>query len=156
MLRTVLSVSFALAISAPALASTTQAAVGDWGGALHHGDAAWRVRLHVTAVRGGGLIGTASGFPQELKTAPADVSLTGDRLTFSTATGEFDGVWRQDRAAWVGTWTQADMSEPLALRWDADDTGRRLRSTPPPVLTLPNGLPTSVPGEPANIIAPSR
>lgn len=150
MLRSVLCVSFAL-VALPAFAAD-QTAVGDWGGALHHGEAAWRVRLHVETVHDGGLIGTASGFPLEPSPSPAHVAVSGDRLSFSTSTGEYAGVWDQGRGAWVGTWKQADLSEPLALRWDSDDTARRRRSTQAPTVT--DGAPRR--SEPPSVIAPSR
>jgi hypothetical protein len=57
----------------------------------------------------------------------AHVEKVGDRLSFATTLGQYSGFWDSDQAQWVGTWKQADLSEPLALRWDSDSAIRTRR-----------------------------
>ena len=118
-----------------------QSAVGDWSGAPHKGGDAYRVRFHVQTTADGRLTGTVSGLPGDgAEPVAAAVESTGDALVIDAAGGRYSGVWDQSRAAWVGSWKQADLSVPLALRWDGDGAARMLRSKPtvvPPALTLP-------------------
>jgi hypothetical protein len=133
MSRTVLCVLFAF-VALPAHA-TDQSAIGDWSGALHHGDAAYRVRFHVQPGPDGRLTGTVSGLPGRTF-VPAAVEASGKSLVIDAAGGRYSGVWDQARGAWIGSWKQADMSEPLALRWDTDNVAVR-RSTKPVVVPAP-------------------
>ena len=119
-------------------------ALGDWSGALHQGGAAYRVRFHVQSTADGRLTGTVSGLPGDgAEPVAAAVESQGDELVIDAAGGRYAGVWDQSKAAWVGSWKQADLSEPLALRWDGDATTPRLRAKPsatpvtvaPPVVT---------------------
>jgi hypothetical protein len=131
-------------------------AVGDWSGALHHGDAAYRVRFHVQTTPDGRLTGTASGLPGDDATpVPIAVEKSGDALVIDAAGGHWSGVWDQSRAAWVGAWTQADLSEPLALRWDSDGAARMLRSKPAAVPQNPVLPPIIFGGGGALIVPPS-
>jgi hypothetical protein len=129
MRRAFLSVFFALAASPLLAYAGDQSAVGEWSGPLHRPDGAYRVRLHVQTVADGGLVGTVSGLPfSDTTPLPAHVEKVGDRLSFDTTLGQYSGVWDADRAEWVGKWKQADLSEPLALRWDTDAVPPRIRS----------------------------
>jgi hypothetical protein len=136
-----LCVVFAFAAVPLCAHAADQSAVGDWSGALHQGDAAYRVRFHVESTRDGRLTGTVSGLPgDDAVPVPIAVEKSGDELVIDAAGGRWSGVWDQSRAAWVGSWKQADLSEPLALRWDGDATTPRLRSKPnvvPPVTLVP-------------------
>jgi len=57
---------------------------------------------------------------------PAHVEKTGQTLSFGTSLGQYKGDWDTSRSEWVGTWKQADLSEPLTLRWDTDGTSNRI------------------------------
>ena len=141
MSRAALCVAFAFAAVPFVAHAADQSAVGDWSGALHRGDDAYRVRFHVQATTDGKLTGTVSGLPGDDATpTPAWVEKSGDELVIGAAGGRWSGVWDQSRAAWVGSWTQADLTTPLALRWDGDGATRMLRSKPavvPPIQALP-------------------
>ena len=134
-------VLFALACLPLSAHAADPSAVGDWSGALHQGDAAYRVRFHVQATADGRLTGTVSGLPGDDATPlPIAVERSGDALVIDAAGGRWSGIWDQSRAAWVGSWQQADLTEPLALRWDSDNAARLLRSKPtsaPQTTTLP-------------------
>jgi hypothetical protein len=131
MSRAALCVLFAFAALPLSAHAGDQSAVGEWSGALHHGDAAYRVRFHVQTTPDGRLVGTVSGLPGDgAEPVAAAVESTGDALVIDAAGGRWSGVWDQSRAAWVGAWKQADLSEPLALRWDGDATMPVLRSKP--------------------------
>jgi hypothetical protein len=149
MSRATLCVLFAFAALPFAAHAADQSAVGDWSGALRHGDSAYRVRFHVQSTADGRLTGTVSGLPGDgAAPLPIAVERSGEELVIDAAGGRWSGVWDQSRAAWVGSWKQADLTEPLALRWDGDATTPRLRANPtstPKVTTLP--VPT--PGEAA-------
>jgi hypothetical protein len=115
-------------------------AVGEWSGALHHGDGAYRVRFHIQATPDGRLTGTVWGLPgDDAQAVPAWVETSGDQLVIGAAGGRYTGVWDQSKAAWVGAWKQADLSEPLALRWEGNNTATRLAKpiVVPEVTTLP-------------------
>jgi hypothetical protein len=121
--------------------ATDQSAVGEWSGALHRGDAAYRVRFHVQSTTDGRLIGTVSGLPGDgAEPVAAAVQSAGETLVIDAAGGRYSGVWDQSRAAWIGSWRQADLTEPLALRWDGDNAARRLRSKPT-ITVLPPKVP---------------
>jgi hypothetical protein len=121
------AVLFAVAALPLSAHAADQSVVGEWGGALHGPDGAYRVRLHVQAVAGG-LVGTVSGLPfSDAVPLLAHVEKIGDRLSFGTRLGQYSGVWNHDQAQWVGTWKQAGLSEPLALRWDSDNAMRPTR-----------------------------
>jgi hypothetical protein len=140
MSRAMLCALFAFAALPLAARAADQSAVGDWSGALHHGDAAYRVRFHVQPTADGRLTGTVSGLPGDgAEPLPIAVERSGDEMVIEAAGGRWSGVWDQSRAAWVGSWKQADLSEPLALRWDGDATTPMLRSKPTvvPLVTLP-------------------
>ena len=156
MSRTMLFALFAFAALPLSAHAADQSAVGDWSGALHHGDAAFRVRFHVQATADGKLTGTVSGLPGDDATpTPAWVEKSGEELVIGVAGGRWSGIWDQSRAAWVGSWTQADLSVPLALRWDGDGPVRMLRSKPavvPQIQALP---PITSGGGGALIVPPS-
>jgi hypothetical protein len=140
MSRAALCVLFAFsALPLSALAAGVSA-VGNWSGALHRGDAAYRVRFHVQATPDGRLTGTVSGLPGDDYTpVPAAVEASGDTLKIAVGGGRYSGVWDQAEGAWVGSWKQADVSEPLALRWDTDESAPRLAKpiVVPALPTLP-------------------
>ncbi len=138
MSRAALCVLFAFAALPLYARAADQSAVGEWSGALHQGDSAYRVRFHVQTTADGRLTGTVSGLPGDgAEPVAAAVERTGDALVIDAAGGRYSGVWDQARAAWVGSWKQADLSEPLALRWDGDGAVRMLRSKPAIVTTIP-------------------
>jgi hypothetical protein len=133
-----------------------QSAVGDWSGALHRGDAAYRVKFHVQATPDGRLTGTVSGLPGDDYTPiPAAVEASGNSLEITAAGGRYSGVWDQAQGAWVGSWKQAGLSEPVALRWNTDDSAPRMRLTKPIVIPVPTspGVPSL--GGGALIVPPS-
>jgi len=140
MLRVALCLALAmagapLAASAAAPTAADPSAVGEWSGALHRGDSAYRVRFHVQTDRRGGLTGTVSGLTGGASPAALTrVEKSGDRLIIDTAEGEYSGVW--DGAAWIGSWKQADMTLPLSLRWDGDNAMPRLRASPSPIVPV--------------------
>jgi hypothetical protein len=138
MSRAVLCALFAFAAVPLAAHAADQSAVGDWSGALHRGDAAYRVRFHVQATPDGRLTGTVSGLPGEDYTpVPAAVEASGDTLVIAVGAARYAGVWDRTEGAWVGSWKQADLSEPLALRLDADEGVRPTRLHKPIVVTVP-------------------
>jgi hypothetical protein len=141
MSRAMLCVLFAFTAMPFAAYAADQSAVGDWSGALHQGASAYRVRFHVQTTADGRLTGTVSGLPGDgAEPVAAAVESTGDALVIDAAGGRYSGVWDQARGAWVGAWKQADLSEPLALRWDGDGAVRMLRSKPtvaPPIQLVP-------------------
>lgn len=134
MSRAALCVLFAFAALPLAARAAGPSAVGDWSGALRQGDAAYRVRFHVQAGADGRLAATVSGLPGDgAAPAAAWVRQSGDALLIGVGGGRWSGVWDQAKGAWVGSWTQADLTEPLALRWDGDGrmpTTRRIAATP--------------------------
>ena len=131
-------VLLAFAASPLAAHATGQSAVGDWSGALHRGDAAYRVRFHVQATPDGRLTGTVSGLPgDDYAPVPAAVEASSDTLLIAVGAARYSGVWDQTAGAWVGSWKQADLSEPLALRLDADEGIRPTRLHKPMVVTVP-------------------
>jgi hypothetical protein len=130
MSKATLCVLFAFAALPVCAHAADQSAVGDWSGALHHGDSAYRVRFHVQTTADGRLTGTVSGLPGDgAEPVAVAVESRGEALVIDAAGGRYTGVWDQSRAAWVGSWKQADLSEPLALRWDGDNAAHMLRST---------------------------
>jgi hypothetical protein len=134
MSRAALCVLFAFAALPLSAHAAGQSAVGDWSGALHHGDDAYRVRFHVQTAADGRLTGTVSGLPGDgAQPVAAAVQSTGDTLVIDATGGRYSGVWDQSRAAWVGSWKQADLSEPLALRWDGNGAAPMLRRSNPPI-----------------------
>jgi hypothetical protein len=138
MSRAALCALFAFAALPLCVHAADQTAVGDWSGALHHGDSAYRVRFHVQSTSDGRLTGTASGLPGDNAIpVPIAVETSGDELVIDAAGGRWSGVWDQSKAAWVGAWKQADLTEPLALRWDSDGAARVLRSKPSVVPVVP-------------------
>jgi hypothetical protein len=145
----VLFVLAAIPLSAHAV-EPQQQAVGNWSGALHQGENAYRVNFHVHATPDGRLTGTVSGLPGDgAAPVPAAVEASGDTLEIVAAGGRYSGVWDQARAAWVGSWKQADLSEPLALRWDADNAMRVTRPSARSIVTLtaqPPAPPAAVSG----------
>jgi hypothetical protein len=123
MSRVALCFLFALAAAPFGAHAADQPAVGSWSGALHRGDGAHFVRFQVRATADGRLTGTVSGLSgDDYAPIPAAVETSGDTLVIDAAGGRYSGVWDQTRGAWVGSWKQADLSEPLALRWDADNS----------------------------------
>jgi hypothetical protein len=154
MSRAVLCVLFAFAALPLSAHAADQTAIGDWSGALHHGDGAYRVRFHVQSTADGRLTGTVSGLPgDDAQAVPAWVETTGDELVIGVAGGRYSGVWDPSRAAWVGDWKQADLSEPLTLRWEGDNSAPRLARpvAVPEITTVP---PAVVGGGGARILAP--
>jgi hypothetical protein len=142
MSRAALCVLFAFAALPLSAHAADQSAVGEWSGALHHGDAAYRVRFHVQTTTDGRLTGTVSGLPGDgADPVAAAVERTGDTLEIVAAGGRYSGVWDQSRAAWVGSWRQADLSEPLALRWDGDNAMRVAPRSARPIVTVLPALP---------------
>lgn len=142
MSRAVVCVLFAFAALPLSAHAADQSAVGNWSGALHRGDAAYRVNFHVQTAPDGRLTGTVSGLPGDGYTpVPAAVEASGDKLVIDAAGGRYSGVWDQAQGAWVGSWKQADISEPLALRWNTDDSAPRVRSTRPVVVAPPATTP---------------
>ncbi len=133
------------ALAAPLSAhATDQSAIGQWGGPFHRPDGTYRVRLHVQAAADGSLVGTVYGLPQsDAPSSPAHVEKVGERLSFDTAAGRYSGVWDESRGEWVGAWRQADLTVPLALRWDVDSTVSRLSK---PLVIPPVTLVTPFPG----------
>jgi hypothetical protein len=122
MSRASLCVLFAFAALPLAAHATDMSAVGNWSGALHRGEAAYRVNFHVQAAPGGRLTGSVSGLPGDDYTpVPAAVETSGDTLVIDAGGGRYSGVWDQALGAWVGSWKQADLSEPLALRWETNN-----------------------------------
>jgi len=145
MSRAALCVLFAFAALPLSAQAVEPSAVGTWSGALHHGDADYRVRFHVQTAADGRLTGTVSGLPGDgYAPVPAAVEAAGGALTIAVGGGRYSGVWDQARGAWVGSWKQADLSEPLALQWDTDDRAPTMRSTRPMVIPPP-----PAPGVPA-------
>lgn len=140
MSRAMLCVAFAFAALPLSARAADQSAVGDWSGPLHRGDAAYRVSFHVQKTPDGRLTGTVTGLPGDDYTpVPAAVEASGNALQITAAGGRYSGVWDQAEGAWVGSWKQADLSEPLALRWNADERMpiRAARSAPPVVTLTP-------------------
>ena len=141
MSRTALCVLIAFAAMPLAAHAVEQQAIGSWSGALHHGEDAYRVNFHVQATRDGRLTGTVTGLPGDGSApVPAAVEASGDTLEITAAGGRYSGVWDQSKAAWVGSWKQADLSEPLALRWDADNA-MRVSPTSDRIVTYTSQLP---------------
>ena len=138
MSRAALCVLFALSVLPfAAHAGEPSPAVGDWSGALHHGEDAYRVRFHVQATKDGRLTGTVSGLPGDGATpSPAAVEASGQTLVIDVAGGRYSGVWDQAKGAWIGAWKQADLTEPLALRWDGDNSARTRAATSVSSITL--------------------
>jgi hypothetical protein len=155
MSRAALCVLFAFAAIPLCAQAADQSAVGEWSGALHHGDSAYRVRFHIQAAPDGRLTGTAWGLPGDDATAvPVWVEKSGEALVIGVAGGRYTGVWDEARAAWVGSWKQADLSEPLALRWEGNNMAPRLAKpivVPEVTTTKP---PAAAAGGGALIIAP--
>lgn len=157
MSRAALCVLFAFAALPLSAHAVEPSAVGNWSGALHHGDADYRVRFHVQTAPDGRLTGTVSGLPGDDYTpVPAAVEASGDTLTIAVGGGRYSGVWDQAKGAWVGSWKQADLSEPLALRWDTDNAVH-VRSSKPVVTVLPSlpAPPAAASGGGALIVPPS-
>jgi hypothetical protein len=147
----------ALPLSAHAV---EQSAVGSWSGALHQGDAAYRVSFQVQSTTDGRLTGTVTGLPdRDYTPVPAAVQKSGETLVIEAAGGRYAGVWDQAEGAWVGSWKQADMSEPLALHLNTYD-GVNVRiarpSDAPPVVTSTPALPPVNGGGGAIIMPPSK
>lgn len=142
MSRAALCVLFAFAALPLSAHASDQSAIGEWSGAMHRGDAAYRVRFHVQSTPDGRLVGTVSGLPGDgAEPVAAAVQRTGDTLVIDAAGGRYSGVWDQSRAAWVGSWKQADLSEPLALRWDGDNAMRPTARLTKPIVTVLPQLP---------------
>jgi hypothetical protein len=128
----------ALAVSPLSAHAADQSAVGQWGGALHRPDGAYRVRIHVHQSADGMLVGTIYGLPETSAPAAVDhIKRIGERLSFDTVMGHYSGVWDEGSATWVGTWKQADLTTPLALRWDSDNSAARLAVHAPDLTVLP-------------------
>jgi len=152
MSRAALCALFAFAAVPLSAHAADMSAVGSWSGALHTADAAYRVNFHVRKTADGRLTGTVSGLPGDDYTpVPAAVEVSGDTLVIDAAGGRYSGVWDQARAAWVGSWREANLSEPLALRWETDNSAPRL-AKPIVIPALPALPPAS--GGGALIIAP--
>jgi hypothetical protein len=143
MSRAALCALFAFAALPLSAHAVEPSAVGDWSGALHKGDAAYRVNFHVQKAPDGRLTGTVSGLPGDDYTpVPAAVEASDGKLVIDAAGGRYSGVWDQAQGAWVGSWKQADLSEPLALRWNTDESARRLA---PKSVVVPKVPPNRLP-----------
>jgi len=156
MSRVALCVLFAFAALPLSAHAVGQSPVGNWSGALHKGDAAYRVNFHVQKTPDGRLTGTVSGLPGDDYTPlPAAVEASGNTLEITAAGGRYSGVWDQAKGAWVGSWKQADLSEPLALRWDTDNSAPMIRKRTPSTVNPVTTVRPVLQPDGAMIMAPS-
>ncbi|HEY4029479.1 MAG TPA: hypothetical protein VGM25_03990 [Caulobacteraceae bacterium] len=122
MSRVALCVLFAFSALPLAAHAVEQSPVGSWSGNLHRGEAAYRVSFQVQSTVDGRLTGTVTGLPERDYTpVHAAVQKSGETLVIDAGGGRYSGTWDQAEGAWVGSWKQVDMSEPLALRLNTYD-----------------------------------